>query len=289
MAEAAGKLAPGRRQALRCCAALPAWACARRGAAMPAAVVPAAAADTAGWAWRSNFTAGLADWPGLGPVWGAGNQQFLAEPGVHGRLLRVALQRGGIDPASMRRRGLPPSGTGFKARLLAPGVGAATLRYRLRFAADIDFVRGGKLPGLFGGNGPSGGQVPDGHDGFSLRLMWRALGRGEVYAYLPGSTGQGSSLLHDHVAFVPGRWHEVVQAVRLNTPGRHDGRLCLWLDGRLAGCLHGLRFRDGAALQVEGVFFDVFFGGSDDSWAARADTHVDFAGFALAGDAGGPR
>ncbi|MDP2006068.1 MAG: hypothetical protein Q8K45_10370 [Rubrivivax sp.] len=248
-----------------------------------------AAAGASRWAWRSQFTAGLADWPGRGPAWGADNQRFLADPAVDGRLLRVALQRGGIDPGSMRRRGLPPSGTGFKARLLAGGSDTATLRYRLRFADGFDFVRGGKLPGLFGGDGPSGGRMPDGRDGFSLRLMWREGGQGEVYAYLPTSRGQGSALLHGRFGFVPGRWHELVQAVHLNTPGRDDGRLQLWLDGRQVGSVHGLRFRDSAALRVDGVFFDVFFGGNDDSWAARADTHVDFADFALATDAGGPR
>jgi hypothetical protein len=251
------------------------------------AVAGGAAATPTPWVWRSRFEAGLAGWPGLGPVWGRHNQRFLADAEVDGRLLRVALPRGGIDPGTMRRRGLPAAGTGFKARILAGGSDAATLHYRLRFPAGFHFVRGGKLPGLFGGTGPSGGHLPDGRDGFSLRLMWREHGAGEVYAYLPDSRVHGTSLLHGRFAFVPGRWHELVQAVRLNTPGRADGVLGLWLDGRAAGRVTGLRLRDLPELRVDGVFVDVFFGGNDDSWAPQADSHVDLADFALADAAPG--
>jgi hypothetical protein len=238
--------------------------------------------------WRSRFEHGLADWRGLTGLWGADNQHFFTEAGVAGQVLRVHIRQGSIDPGSMLRRGLPRAGTGFKARVLAPGLDSAVLRYRLRFAPGFDFVRGGKLPGLLGGNGPSGGRMPNGQDGFSLRLMWRERGQGEVYAYLPTSQRHGTSLLRGRWQFEPGRWHEVVQAVALNTPGRDDGRVQMWLDGRLAGQADGLRLRDVAILRLDGVFFDVFFGGNDDSWAARADTHVDFADFVVhGGDAPG--
>lgn len=248
-----------------CAALAPAW---------PAAAGPAAAP-----AWRSRFDNGLDDWPGRSSIWGAHNHRFLHDPAVRGRVLRVLLQRGGIDPASMLMQGLPASGTGFKARVLEGGSDSATLRYRVRFAAGFDFVRGGKLPGLFGGTGPSGGRIPDGSDGFSLRLMWREQGRGEVYAYLPDSRGHGTSLLRGRWRFQPGRWHEVVQSLVLNRPGRADGALAVWLDGRPAGAIDGLYLRDVATLRIDGIFFDVFFGGSDDSWASSADTHIDFADF----------
>lgn len=247
--------------------------------AAAAATPPAAAQTPVPTAWHSRFVQGLADWPGLGAVWGRDNLTLHDDPAAEGRLLRVQLHAGGIDPGSMTRRGLPRSGAGFKARVLAPGSEAATLRYRLRFAPGFEFVRGGKLPGLYGGSGPSGGRIPDGHDGFSLRLMWREFGRGEVYAYLPTSRVHGSSLLSGRPRFVPGQWHTLVQAVVLNTPGRADGRLALWQDGQLLGELTGLRLRDTPRLRLDGVFFEVFHGGADDSWAPRQAQHVDFADF----------
>jgi hypothetical protein len=229
--------------------------------------------------WHSDFGAGLADWGRLRDGWGFHNHRFLSEAGVPGQVLRVALARGSIDPGSMRRRGLPASGTGFKAAVIAGGADAAQLRYRLRFAPGFDFVRGGKLPGLYAGSGPSGGRVPDGRDGCSFRLMWREQGHGEVYAYLPGLQRHGLSLLRGRFGFVPGRWHEVRQEVVLNTPGCADGRVSLWLDGTWAGTAEGLHMRDDGSLRLDGVFVDLFFGGNDDSWAARHDTHVDLAQF----------
>jgi hypothetical protein len=50
------------------------------------------------------------------------------------------------------------------------------LSYYVRFSENFDFVKGGKLPGLFGGVGNSGGEIPDGTDGFSTRFMWRRNG-----------------------------------------------------------------------------------------------------------------
>lgn len=264
-------------------------------------VLPPAAGACSPAVWRNRFEDGLAGWQPLSAAWGLHNHQVLRDPAVEGRVLRVHLQRGGIDPGSMHRRGLPRSGSGFKARVIAGGSEQATLRYRLRFAPGFDFVRGGKLPGLFGGRGNAGGAMPDGHDGFSLRLMWRERGAGEVYAYLPqgpaasASTGvqtgprHGRSLLRGHFGFQPGQWHAVTQQVVLNTPGLEDGSLRLWLDGRAVGEVTGLCLRDTPSLRLDGIFFDVFFGGNDDSWAPPADTHVDFAEFELQASAGGLR
>src|SRR3546814_13585034 len=47
------------------------------------------------------------------------------------------------------------------------------LHYRVRFPEDFDFNKGGKLPGLYAGEAPSGGEKVSGEDGWSIRLMWR--------------------------------------------------------------------------------------------------------------------
>ncbi len=278
---------PTRRVMLR---ALGGAACARL--ASPAAAIGVASPDRdSRLVWQSRFEQGLADWGPLVDRWGGENLAFLADPAVAGRAMRLQLRRGSIDPGTMRRRGLSPSGAGFKAAVIAGGASAATLHYRLRFAPGFDFVRGGKLPGLYGGRGHSGGRMPNGHDGFSLRLMWREAGAGEVYAYLPGLEGgpaHGRSLLRGQVRFEPGRWHAVRQQVQLNTPGHHDGWVRLTVDEQPAAQATGLRLRDTDRLRIDGVFVDVFFGGADDSWAARADTYVDLADFSVRVDPAAP-
>ena len=231
--------------------------------------------------WRSQFDQGLRDWGPLQHHWGLDNHRWVIEQGVAGQVLRVLIRAGSIDPATMVRRGQPRSGSGFKASLIPGGADAATLRYRVRFPVDFDFVRGGKLPGLFGGLGNSGGHIPQGDEGFSLRLMWRERGAGEVYAYIPSSRGYGTSFLRGAFHFQPGLWHQVTQHAQMNTPGQADGFVAIELDGRPMVRQDGIMFRQGDLLRITGVFFDCFFGGNDDSWAARADTHVDFAEFAL--------
>jgi hypothetical protein len=255
---------------------------ARRGLLWALVAAPLAGrTSAAATAWRSDFSDRLAAWGPLRSAWGQDNHEYRRDPGVAGQALRVHLRRGSIDPGSMTRRGLPRSGTGFKAALLAGGSTEATLGYRVRFAPGFDFVRGGKLPGLFGGLGPSGGQVADAASGFSTRFMWRERGAGEVYAYLPGGGGRATSLMRGQWAFEPGRWHRLTQHLRLNAPGQSDGFIRIGLDGRWLDTVEGLRVRDAASVRIDGVFFDLFFGGNDDSWAARADTFVDFAEFEL--------
>lgn len=156
---------------------------------------------------------------------------------------------------------------------------ALHLRYLVRFPAGFDFVKGGKLPGLYGGSVTSGGHIPNGENGFSTRFMWRAGGAGEVYAYLPNSRLHGTSLGRGSWTWPTGRWTCVEQAVRLNTPGRSDGSIVVWVDGHEALAMSEVTFRSTRRLLIDGLFFSTFFGGGDSSWATPRRQQVDFAAF----------
>jgi hypothetical protein len=160
-------------------------------------------------------------------------------------------------------------------------VDTAYLRYFVRFEKDFDFVKGGKMPGLFGGRITSGRRIPDGTNGFSTRYMWRTGGAGEVYAYLPTSVAHGTSLGRGSWVWPTDVWTEVQQQVTLNTPGQSDGSVRVWLNGVLVLTETGLLFRSDPGLQIEGLFFSTFFGGGDASWASPRDQYAVFAGFAL--------
>ncbi len=160
-------------------------------------------------------------------------------------------------------------------------VDEAYLRYFVRFEKGFDFVKGGKLPGLYGGRVTSGRKIPDGTNGFSTRYMWRAGGAGEVYAYLPTSVAHGTSLGRGSWVWPTDVWTEVQQQVTLNHPGQADGAVRVWLNGVLVLTQTGLTFRSDAGLQIDGVFFSSFFGGGDASWASPRDQYADFADFTL--------
>jgi hypothetical protein len=168
---------------------------------------------------------------------------------------------------------------GSQVYLLLPSgpADAASLSYCLRLPTGFDFVKGGKLPGLFGGTVTSGRHIPDGTDGWSTRYMWRRGGAGEVYAYLPSSVAHGSSLGRGAWSVATGRWQCLAQTVVLNTPGRSNGSISVRVDGKPVFAATGLVFRTTAKLRVDGVFFSSFFGGGDPSWASPRDQHADFA------------
>ena len=234
--------------------------------------------------WSTDFEKAdwLADWkPKKTGRFGFDNLAIVEEsdaPFPH--FLRVSYAQGSSSPRGSRAAGVKDGGGQFYGSFESGPAEHAFLRYYVRFAPDFDFVKGGKLPGFYGGTQVSGGRIPDGTDGFSTRFMWRAAGQGEVYAYLPSSDTFGTSLGRGGFSFTPGKWHCLEQEVLLNTPGSSNGAVRAWLDGKLAYQNEHLLYRTVASLRVEGVFFSTFFGGGDSSWAPARDLHADFAHFA---------
>lgn len=209
---------------------------------------------------------------------GFDSAQLIATPDAPGgSMLRVAY------PAGSASRRADGEDGGLQAYLTsADGPrDELYLQYYVRFPAGFDFVKGGKLPGLYGGTVTSGQTIPDGTDGFSTRYMWRDGGDGEVYAYLPTSEVHGTSLGRGCWFFPTNQWVAVEQRVKLNTPGASDGEVTVWQDGRQVFTQRGMTYRTTDQLKIDGLFFSTFFGGGDESWASPVDQYADFAGFTL--------
>ena len=159
--------------------------------------------------------------------------------------------------------------------------------YRVRFDADFDFVKGGKLPGLSGGTSDTGGTKPNGMDGWSARMMWRDTdGNAVQYVYYPD---QASAYADDfpwtasgQTRFGKGQWHVVEHHILMNTPGAHDGLVEGYFDGKLAMKHSGLRFRDTTKFAIDDFYFSTFYGGSDQAWAPAAAHHAYFDEFVIA-------
>lgn len=241
--------------------------------------------ETAAPLWASDLSKPdwLSHWePRNGKSWGFDNVEVLPEAeGPFDHILRVHYPAGTASPSVSRQAGGPLGGAQFYGDLFLPAQNRLRLSYYVRFADGFDFVKGGKLPGLFGGVGASGGKIPDGTDGFSARLMWRRDGQGEVYAYLPTSETYGTSIGRGAWQFQPGIWYKLEQELSLNTPGLTDGEIRIWVNDSLVIEHQGVTFRTVDSLQIDGILFSTFFGGGDPSWATPQDTYVDFANFAV--------
>lgn len=198
-------------------------------------------------------------------LWGLDNAGVVQEDGR--AILQVRYPEGSINPG---RRDAPRGGLGFF--LPVPGAHDAReicLSYEVRFPDGFAFARGGKLPGLYGGDAPRGGAT-DRMEGFSARLMWREAGAGELYLYAPDQAQPyGQSLGRAHFYFRPGHWTQVVEHLR---PGV-DGHLRLLIDGAEVTSFLG-RLPVGSAA---GLMMSTFFGGSSPDWASPRDQSASFA------------
>ncbi|ORX91165.1 hypothetical protein K493DRAFT_186175, partial [Basidiobolus meristosporus CBS 931.73] len=157
----------------------------------------------------------------------------------------------------------------------------ALLSYEVGFPASFQWQKGGKLPGLFGGDakqGCTGGEVSNGDSCFSARLMWRERGSGEVYAYIPNSKDLCSNpratcrdkygvSLGQGLPFSLGVWNKVQLYIQLNTPGKSNGVLKLYLNDKEWMEMSGMVFRKTGAFAINNVLFSTFFGGGDPSYA----------------------
>ncbi|TFL01094.1 polysaccharide lyase family 14 protein, partial [Pterulicium gracile] len=176
-----------------------------------------------------------------------------------------------------------------------------SLSYSVFFPRGFEWVRGGKLPGLYGGReGCSGGD--EALDCFSTRMMWRAEGEGELYLYAPRSaqppslcspperyntscsSTYGLSIGRGNFKWEEGRWTEVRQVVSLNRVFPFDNSLTF--DG-FNFALQNPFSQDqttSASLPPFGNAsspISTFFGGHDEEYATPREQHVWFKDFRI--------
>ncbi len=156
--------------------------------------------------------------------------------------------------------------------------------YQVKFEKEFDFVLGGKLPGLAGG-AVSAGQVPNGYDGLSARMMYWQDGKVSFYVYFPMQSTKWGERLYlkdlqkDTLKLSRGIWHELTQYLKLNTPGKNNGILQAWVDGKEAFYSDTLLFRKDKNLKIDRLSYSVFMGGGDLSWAPARDQYIYFDDF----------
>ena len=201
-----------------------------------------------------------------------------APESLYRKSLRIYYPKGKSGPRK--------SGAQWKLRLNAK-YDEIYCAYSIKFQDAFDFARGGKLPGLAGGKANTGGNRPDGTDGWSARMMWRHSGSIEQYMYYPdqrrkwGEDFPWGVDTWDVLHFEPGVWYTVEHHIKMNTPSRADGLIECWLNGQPTLKVSNLRFRDTSALAINIFFFSTFFGGQGPRWAPSRDEYIFFDNFII--------
>jgi len=163
-------------------------------------------------------------------------------------------------------------------------VDKATLSYKVFFHEDFDFVKGGKLPGLAGGAGNSGGFVPNGYDGWSVRFMFKEAGTICAYLYYPGMPEQygEKKFLKDGSGMVylkTGAWNSIILTVIMNHPEKEDGIVSANINGVDGLALDTICFRRTSDLKIDHLMFSCLMGGADISYAPGQDQYLLFKDF----------
>lgn len=182
------------------------------------------------------------------PTGGGGSTTGTVQAGA----LMGTLFAGTLDINIARGTGTSSSSSGkhafmrdFGGRPFPVSSGGVILSFDIQFAPGFEWGCRGKIGGLHIGSGKaSGGRFSD--NGASARAMWDRGGGSYVYVYVPTGTASGQPAplrprgnvggivwqSQYKGVFQTGKWHRVDVGVKLNTPGKYDGRLLYAIDGR---------------------------------------------------------
>lgn len=219
------------------------------------------------------------EWSAARLKWGDENVKGVNDPaGGSQRVLQIHYPAGSLVNTEV------PGGTSFNAWPF-PAVDEALFQFDIMFSENFDFVKGGKLPGLYGGEK---GLCSGGNNGpgcFSTRFLFKEEGKSGVTAYLPPENGDwfcaheqvtcnfkyGHTIAHGSFQFKKGKWQTIAQYIKLNDPGVNNGIFRIFYDGENVFELTGLIYRFDESVQINMLLFATFFGGNDPAWASTAD------------------
>ena len=162
------------------------------------------------------------------------------------------------------------------------------LDYEVSFESGWAWVKGGKLPGLVGGEHTSG-CAPIVKDGWSARFMWHESGGAHFYYYHQNRQNPCGDVINfsgDPTLKTTG-WNRITEHVIVNTPGQSDGSAEAWYNGKKVISVNGIKWRGSVAAtvaMVDQVSLQTFYGGSTDDWAPSQTTHSQFNGFVVRKD-----
>ncbi len=180
------------------------------------------------------------------------------------------------------------------SRWMIPSSNEYYLSYWVKFDNDFDFDgdrhSGGKLPGLGAGELASGGKKPNGDNGFTSRYMWRENGQAVLYLYhmdQPGIYGEDILLKGNgggNKYFERGKWHNMIQRVKVNDGSQSNGEIDVWMDGEQVLSVDNLKFMTNGQ-GIDTAYFSTFHGGYGQDWWPEKNDHAFFDDFVVSTNA----
>lgn len=132
---------------------------------------------------------------------------------------------------------------------------SACLSYGAYIPDGFKFAEAGYMPGLFGGPDLAVLDQVTPVNGFVSRMGW-VMG-GELGTEIRTSATAGMWLGAPHTRWPTGRWVQIEQEVKLDTPGKADGIVRIWVDGSLRAEAVNLDIRNSGQFALTGVVSDI--------------------------------
>jgi hypothetical protein len=189
-----------------------------------------------------------------------------------------------IDTSERLRFYLPAgqlgtANTGGLIKAKVAGKNEYTFEYEIRFDSGFPWSKGGKVAGMSGGKGYTGGEGDLARtlgDGWSVRMMWREGGRIIPYVYHAGmAEGElyGDTFGKTLGYFTDTKAHIIKYYIKLNTGANFDGILKIWMDGNEILNMNDICYRRDDS-QIDTAHLAIFAGGSTEDWNMTADGYI---------------
>ncbi len=185
---------------------------------------------------------------------------------AHPHALEVSLRAQDGVPASLDDR---VSGMSFlwESNSLSQAT-SACLSYSVWVPKSFKHGSGGRLPGIIGGlPGSMDLEPPPNAKPFGVHVVWRSEGDFVVVPKAQnGERRNVAALDRSNSGLEPGRWIHIEQEAVLNNPGKQDGLMRVWVDGKLQVEKQNLAWRGTVEQRWIGVVGDTHYSRSGRDW-----------------------
>jgi len=183
--------------------------------------------------------------------------------------------------------------TGASWHVPIPDSDESILTFMMRLSPNFQ-GKGGKIIGLKGGAGNTGGNAPDGFDGWSVRPNWWRRPNVETltsYIYHVNLNQRppygdafhwfcsDSSICTDgsvDISKMRGQWVGVSVYVKMNTIGSTDGQVTIFYNDQIMSDVRNLEFRKTSSFGIDTFSMNTFAGGSTQDYAPSEDIYIEF-------------
>ncbi|WP_309398677.1 polysaccharide lyase [Cerasicoccus maritimus] len=165
------------------------------------------------------------------------------------------------------------------------------IKYKVKFESGFDWKKGGKLPGIGGGQIYAGGQDTSPGDGWSFRIVWHTydnINNGQPflapYAYYVDQPGVYGDEFSTRYFITDDNWYDIWIHVKMNTDDNYDGKLQVKIND--STIYYNATFRwvtQNSGREIDQIMWDIFRGGdatsdyisSNDCWIYLDDFVID--------------